>query len=222
MADAGIAIWESKFYYDFWRPVTGIREVGRGHGAAAAPATATPRRSGDADFSPLGAPASNLHGPEFHAAVSALPVRPRRLRRRAVPDAAQRSIGTDHIAFTFVSDEFNGVTVGNDGNVRPLVPRSFTSLSQAEEENGQSRIYLGIHWAFDKTAGHRAGTAGRGLRVRERVHAREVIKGLPAVHGFDAWPSGRTSWGLTSPQTSWSIGPDAAKHWLISDQPLRG
>ena len=36
---------------------------------------------------------------------------------------------------------------------RPLVPRSFTSLSQAEDENGQSRIYLGIHWSFDKTAG---------------------------------------------------------------------
>jgi hypothetical protein len=35
--------------------------------------------------------------------------------------------------------------------VRPLRPRSFSRLSQAEEENGQSRIYLGIHWEFDKT-----------------------------------------------------------------------
>src|SRR5262249_196330 len=30
MADAGIAIWESKYYYDFWRPVTGIREADAG------------------------------------------------------------------------------------------------------------------------------------------------------------------------------------------------
>ena len=52
-----------------------------------------------------------------------------------------------------MSDELNGVTRDNQGNVRPRMPRSFSSLSQAEEENGQSRIYLGIHWAFDKTEG---------------------------------------------------------------------
>ena len=27
MADAGIAIWESKYYYQYWRPITGIREA---------------------------------------------------------------------------------------------------------------------------------------------------------------------------------------------------
>ena len=47
--------------------------------------------------------------------------------------------------------EENGITRDNQGNVRPLMPRTFSTLSQAEEENGQSRIYLGIHWAFDKT-----------------------------------------------------------------------
>jgi len=49
------------------------------------------------------------------------------------------------------------MTKDNEGNVRPLMPRTFTSLSQAEEENGQSRIYLGIHWAFDKTAAFSQG-----------------------------------------------------------------
>ena len=61
--------------------------------------------------------------------------------------------GTDDIGLTFVSDELNGVTVDHQGIVRPLAPRSFSTLTQAEEENGQSRIYLGIHWRFDKTEG---------------------------------------------------------------------
>jgi hypothetical protein len=65
----------------------------------------------------------------------------------------RRYYRTDNIPFTFVSDELNGVTKDNTGTARPLVPRSFATLSQAEEENGQSRIYLGIHWAFDKTEG---------------------------------------------------------------------
>jgi hypothetical protein len=60
---------------------------------------------------------------------------------------------TDRIAFSFVSDELNGATLDANGSVRPLVQRRFGSLSEAEEENGQSRMYLGIHWAFDKAAG---------------------------------------------------------------------
>ena len=56
--------------------------------------------------------------------------------------------GGARIPFTFVSDEFNGETVDNQRDVRPHMSRSFSSLSQAEEENGQSRIYLGIANAF--------------------------------------------------------------------------
>jgi len=81
---------------------------------------------------------------------------------------------TDNIAFTFTSDEFNGTTRDNAGNVRPLLPRSFSSLSQAEEENGQSRIYLGIHWIFDKTEG-----IGQGRRVANYVFANAFRPALP-------------------------------------------
>ena len=52
-----------------------------------------------------------------------------------------------------MSDELNGVTIDSLGNVRPLIPRTFHSFSQAEKENGQGRIYLGVDWPFDSTAG---------------------------------------------------------------------
>jgi hypothetical protein len=151
MADAAIAIWESKFHYQFWRPVTGIRESDAGTGPTGL-GDDNPATHGDPGFMPLGAPASNLNGPNFTPPFPSYPSGHAGIGG-ALFQTLRRFYGTDRIAFTFVSDEFNGVTVGNDGNVRPLLPRSFTSLSQAEEENGQSRIYLGIHWSFDKTEG---------------------------------------------------------------------
>jgi hypothetical protein len=158
MADAAIASWESKYHYEFWRPITAIREADPGTGPRGA-GDGNPLTLGDPHFCPLGAPASNLQGPNFTPPFPAYPSGHAAFGG-AVFEILRRFYGTDQIAFTFVSDEFNGVTQDNMGNVRPLLPRSFSSLSQAEEENGQSRVYLGIHWAFDKTQGI---AQGRGI-----------------------------------------------------------
>jgi hypothetical protein len=151
MADAGIAIWESKYYYDFWRPVTGIREADVGTGPTGA-GDGNPATLGDPTFSPLGAPASNLNGPNFTPPFPAYPSGHAGFGG-ALFQTLRRFLRKDNVQFTFVSDEYNGVTKDASGIVRPLKPRSFNSLSEAEEENGQSRIYLGIHWAFDKSEG---------------------------------------------------------------------
>jgi hypothetical protein len=151
MADAGIAIWESKYHYQYWRPVTGIREADAGTGPTGL-GDDNPATTGDPTFSPLGAPASNLQGPNFTPPFPAYPSGHAGFGG-ALFQTLRRFYRKDHIRFTFVSDELNGITHDNQGNVRPLVPRSFDSLSAAEDENGQSRIYLGIHWRFDKTAG---------------------------------------------------------------------
>ena len=151
MADAGIASWESKFYYETWRPITGIREADVGTGPTGA-GDGNPATQGDAAFKPLGAPASNLMGPNFTPPFPAYPSGHATFGG-ALFQTLRLFYRRDNIAFTFVSDEYNGQTLDNTGNVRSLHPRSFASLSQAEEENGQSRIYLGIHWAFDKTTG---------------------------------------------------------------------
>ncbi len=149
MADAAIAIWDSKYFYQHWRPVTGIREADAGTGTKES-GDGNPGTVGDVTFSPLGAPASNLTGPNFTPPFPSYPSEHAGFGA-ALFETLRNFYGTDSITFTFVSDEFNGETLDNKGNARPLVPRSFTSLSQAEEENGQSRIYLGINWSFDKT-----------------------------------------------------------------------
>jgi hypothetical protein len=155
MADAGTASWESKYYYQFWRPVTGIREADEGTGPTGA-GDGNLATVGDPLFSPLGAPASNLTGPNFTPPFPAYPSG-HAVFGGALFQTLRKFYGTDRIAFTFVSDEYNGITLAGDGSARPLLKRSFPTLSQAEEENGQSRIYLGIHWSFDKTAGIKQG-----------------------------------------------------------------
>src|SRR5262249_31618096 len=121
---------------------------------------------GDPTFTPLGAPASNTNGPNFTPPFPSYPSGHAGFGG-AVFQVLRDEFGTDDVAFAFVSDELDGKTKDADGNVRPLVPRYFQSFSQAEEENGQSRIYLGIHWAFDKTAG-----IGQGRQVGDEVFER--------------------------------------------------
>ena len=72
MADAGMTIWESKYYYDFWRPVLGIRESDPGTGPTLL-GDGNPDTVGDTNFSPLGAPASNLTGPNLTPPFPAYP-----------------------------------------------------------------------------------------------------------------------------------------------------
>ncbi len=154
IADVTMTVWDTKYVYDFWRPVTAVREASPGSGPTGL-GDGNPATLGDPNWSPLGSPASNLIGPNFtppfpsytsgHAGLGS-----------AMFQVMRRLYG-DKVSFTFVSDELNGITRDNQGRVRPLAPRSYTSLSQAEEENGQSRIYIGVHWAFDKTQGFATG-----------------------------------------------------------------
>jgi PAP2 superfamily len=148
MADTGIISWESKYFYSVWRPITGIRY----------PDQKNPEAMPSSHWTCLGAPASNTSTqvnftppfpayPSGHATFGG-----------TVFQLLRVMLGGDNHPFTFVSDEYDGVTKDNHGVVRPFKPRSFERLSQAEMENGRSRLYLGIHWCFDSTSGINQGT----------------------------------------------------------------
>jgi hypothetical protein len=157
LADAGICCWEAKYFYGVWRPVTGIREADPGTGPSGL-GDGNPATTAISNFTPLGAPASNLAGPNFTPPFPAYPSGHATFGGSAF-QILRRFVGTDNVPFTFVSDELNGVTVDNEGNTRDLIPFTFDSLSQAERQNAESRIYLGIHWRFDAEQGVSMGNS---------------------------------------------------------------
>jgi hypothetical protein len=172
LSDATLTCWESKYHYDIWRPVTGIREADAGTGPTGS-GDNCPETVGDVAFSPLGAPASNLTGPNFTPPFPAYPSGHASMGG-ALFQTLRRFYGTDDVPFTFVSDEYNGTTKANNGSIRPLIPRSFKNFSDPEQENGQSRIYLGIHWAQDKNEG-----IALGRRVADYIYDHAL---RPAAH----------------------------------------
>jgi membrane-associated phospholipid phosphatase len=129
LADAGILCWVIKFTFDFWRPITAIREQ------APSPPTPLPQGArGDWEWSSL------LNTPPFPAYVSG-----HSTFSSAAAAALAESFGADKIRFATTSDDLPGVT------------RKFDSLWSAAEEAGMSRIYGGIHWKFDNVDGLKVG-----------------------------------------------------------------
>jgi PAP2 superfamily len=146
LGDAGIAAWDAKWFYQFWRPVMGIR-----YGSA----VGNPETAGNPMWYPLGAPATNTSGPNFTPPFPAYP------SGHATFGGALfelfRAYWPDNTAFTIVSDEYNGLNRDADGVLRPYEPQTFNSFSEAEYDNAESRIYDGVHWEFDATKGIELG-----------------------------------------------------------------
>jgi vanadium chloroperoxidase len=161
MSDAGIFAWKEKWEFEFWRPLSGVRDDGRPD-------------HGDPFWLTLGAPSTNTNDIPFKPPFPAYPSGHatfggacfQMLRRYY-----QGRIGIwapnepDNIAFDIVSEELNGVSrdlrekydpttpiIDQPGIVRTRIPRHFSSLWEAIFENAISRIFLGVHWRFDAAA----------------------------------------------------------------------
>jgi membrane-associated phospholipid phosphatase len=145
--DSGIAAWDSKWFYNYWRPVTGVRR-GAEDGDAATTAVPTYKPFG---ASVVNAAVSEQFTPPFPAYPSG------HATFGAAIFEVMRAFFPNNTRFTFVSDEYNGTGIDPKGDPRPFVPVRFRSLQQAQDENGQSRIYNGVHWEYDNTEGQRLG-----------------------------------------------------------------
>lgn len=152
MADGGISAWDSKYAYDYWRPVIGIRRADE---------DGNDWTEADPFWSPLGGSRSN---PFVPGESNFTPPFPAYTSAHATFGAAALKIvanfyQSDEVPFTFISDEWNGTTVDQFGRRRPLIVRHYSSLSQAVAENAASRVFNGVYWRYDGTEGVRAGNA---------------------------------------------------------------
>jgi len=143
MADSAIACWDSKYFYNVWRPVTAMRTfISKNHMQIN-------------NWTPLGAPNSNTLHNNFTPPFPSYPSGHSTFGG-CVFEILKLFQNSDDISLTIISDEFNGVTTTN-GIVTQFLPRSYTSLNQLKSENGMSRLYLGVHFSFDNTEGIQQG-----------------------------------------------------------------
>jgi len=127
LADAQIACWDSKYFYDFWRPITAIR-LGDLDG--------NPLTVVDPSWQPLINTPNFPEYPSGHAAISG-----------ALTHVLQLFFGRDVLNFQ--------MTTTNSMALQKT--RSFTRLSQAEQEVVDARVYVGIHYRNSDTTARAQG-----------------------------------------------------------------
>jgi len=132
--DASISAWDNKYYYDIVRPESAIR--------VRAPQfdNPDPRVSAQSDWH------SYIPTPEFPTYTSG--------------HSTFGAAGAEMIARIYGSDAVSFSGSAPDQVIWPQlegVTRHWTSLSQAAEENGMSRLYGGVHWELDHVAAMKAG-----------------------------------------------------------------
>jgi hypothetical protein len=122
-ADGYIANFDTKAYYNYWRPITAIR-LGDFDG--------NPNTTGDPGWTPL---LDTPPVPDYSSGHS--------VQGAALAEIMRLFFGTDNISFSTCSTT---VPAGSTCNDASPVMRSFTSFSQAAAENGLSRMLVGIHF----------------------------------------------------------------------------
>jgi Vanadium chloroperoxidase N-terminal domain len=184
MGDAGILAWEQKYKHNYWRPVLGIREHDTSMGPLGKGNNSALNDDSDPLWCPLGAPNTNKKGepnftppfpayPSGHATFGGAVFEITKKFYEKKYQGKSNNIKKLQPMFdtiSFVSDELNGINTDNTGVIRPKHYRRFLGgFDQMIQENGLSRVWLGVHWSFDAFA----------LDINEKPDLTKNIGGVP-------------------------------------------
>jgi hypothetical protein len=144
MADGYVGSWNAKFRVNFWRPVTAIQM---------ADTDGNPGTLPDPTWTPL-RPTPPM--PDHDSAHS--------VEGGAAAEVFRRVFGTDDIGFSACSLSLPAGSTCNDAT--PVI-RNFGSFTQAEAENGRSRVLVGFHFtnAVEEGIQHGRRIADRAVNL---------------------------------------------------------
>lgn len=126
-ADAAMAVWESKIFYNVWRPSTAIQQGDD---------DPNPRTAGDGGWAPM---IPNPPYPDYVSGANGL--------TGAFTGMARLFFGTDTMSFSVKNPAMNVIDKERD----------FTTFSQAAQEVVDARVLLGIHFRFADEEARRLG-----------------------------------------------------------------
>jgi hypothetical protein len=137
VADARFAAFDSKYEQKFWRPITAINADANGAVT-----------NGYSAWHPLAATPAHPANTAGHSATGAAGFEILRafFGDKILPKGGAVSLGT--LAW---------LTGTNNGTGTNATSRSVTTFTQAQLENGASRLYLGVHFGFDNLQGQLLG-----------------------------------------------------------------
>ncbi|WP_347985804.1 vanadium-dependent haloperoxidase [Methylomonas sp. AM2-LC] len=163
LADSRIATWQAKYDLDFWRPITAINADANGNVASY-------------NWKPLGVTPAHPSSPAGHSATVAAGAEI--LRAFFNSD----SILPNNSPVTLTSIPWLIGTNNGTGQLATAIngqdstTRNVSSFSQIQLENGQSRLYLGVHFGNDNFQGQTLG-----LSIADQIINAQLD---PAAHGL--------------------------------------
>jgi hypothetical protein len=139
-ADAAITVFDTKYEYNFWRPVTAIRWVNDGN----------PFTRSDPEWLPY------LPTPPYPDYTCGLTT-----ASGATTEVLRRYFGTDAVGYTLT------VSIAQPAPLPPeTLTRSYATLSQAAAESVDARVFGGMHFRAGCVRGVRQGRKVGGFAFR--------------------------------------------------------